>query len=103
MKLRFFSYLSGNLVRSLCIKHDWCTRMTTEDYNAMLALADSIHNDNPNYGKHSMEVTIEKIARSIKSHSITEYALDEIAGEIYRECVVRFVEKADLRFADNAD
>lgn len=102
MKLKFFSYLSGNLVRSLCIKYDWCTRMTSEDFNAMLVLADSIHNDNHN-GKHSLEVTIEKTARSIKNHSVTEFALNEIAGEIYRNAVVRFVENADLRFVDNAD
>ena len=101
MKLKFFSYLSGNLVRSLCIKYDWCTRMTTEDFNAMLALADSIHNDNHNLD--NLELTIEKIARSIKNHSVTEFALNEIAGEIYRNAVVRFVDNADLRFVDNAD
>lgn len=88
MKLKFFSYLSGMVIQSLCIEYNWCTRMTTEDFNNMLALADSTNNDN-------LESTIEKIARSIESHSVTEMTLLEIAGEIYRNAVVRFVEEKD--------
>lgn len=88
MKLKFFSYLSGMVIQSLCIEYNWCTRMTTEDFNNMLALADSTNNDN-------LESTIEKIARSIESHSVTEMTLIEIAGEIYRNAVVRFVEEED--------
>ena len=88
MKLKFFSYLSGMVIQSLCIEYNWCTRMTAEDFNTMLALADSTNNDN-------LESTIEKIARSIESHSVTEMTLIEIAGEIYRNAVVRFVEEED--------
>ena len=88
MKLKFFSYLSGMILQGLCIEYNWCTRMTVEDFNVMLALADSTQNDN-----HNLELTIEKIARSIKSHSDTEMTLIEIAGEIYRNAVVRFVER----------
>lgn len=88
MKLKFFSYLSGRVIQSLCIEYNWCTRMTTEDFNNMLALADSTNNDN-------LESTIEKITRSIESHSVTEMTLIEIAGEIYRNAVVRFVEEED--------
>lgn len=90
MKLKFFSYLSGMVIQSLCIEYNWCTKMTVEDFNAMLALADSTKNDN-----HNLELTIEKIARSIKSHSDTEMTLIEIAGEIYRNAAVRFVDNVD--------
>lgn len=88
MKLKFFSYMSGMILQGLCIEYNWCTRMTAEDFNTMLALADSTNNDN-------LESTIEKIARSIESHSVTEMTLIEIAGEIYRNAVVRFVEEED--------
>lgn len=88
MKMKFFSYLSGMVIQSLCIEYNWCTKMTIEDFNNMLALADSTNNDN-------LESTIEKIARSIESHSVTEMTLLEIAGEIYRNAVVRFVEEKD--------
>lgn len=88
MKLKFFSHLREIVIQSLCIEYNWCTRMTTEDFNNMLALADSTNNDN-------LESTIEKIARSIESHSVTEMTLIEIAGEIYRNAVVRFVEEED--------
>ena len=88
MKLKFFSYLPGMVVQSLCIKYDWCTKMTAEDFNKMLALADSTN-------KHNLESTIEKVARLIHAYSDTEMTLPEIAGEIYRNAVVRFVEKKD--------
>lgn len=90
-KLKFFSYMSGMVLRSLCIEYNWCTRMTVGEFNAMLALADSTKNDN-----HNLELTIEKIARFIKSHSVTEMTLIEIAGEIYRNAVVRFVDNVDF-------
>ena len=89
MRLKFFSFLSGSHIQSLCIKYNWCTRMTTSDFYAMLALADSTQNDN-----HNVELIIEEIARSIKSHSDTEIPLNEIAGEIYRSAI-RFVDYAD--------
>ena len=88
MKLKFFSYLSGTVIQSLCIKYNWCTKMAIEDFNTMLALADSTN-------KHNLESTIEKIACSIKSHSVTEMTMIEIAGEIYRSAVVRFVKEKD--------
>lgn len=88
MKLKFFSYLSGMFIQGLCIKYNWCTRMTIEDFNDMLALADSTN-------KHNLESTIEKIAHLIHAHSDTEMTLLEIAGEIYRNAVVRFVDVKD--------
>lgn len=90
MKLKFFSYLSSMVIQSLCIEYNWCTKMTVEDFNAMLALADSTQNDN-----HDLESTIEKIAHLIHAHSDTEMNLIEIAGEIYRSAV-RFVDNADF-------
>ena len=86
MKLKFFSYLPGVTLQSLCIKYEWCTQMTIEDFNKMLALADSTN-------KYNLESTIEKVARLIYAYSDTEMTLLEIAGEIYRNAVVRFVEK----------
>ena len=86
MKLKFFSYLPGVVLQSLCIKYEWCTKMTVEDFNKMLALADSTN-------KYNLESTIEKVARLILAYSDTEMTLLEIAGEIYRNAVVRFVEK----------
>lgn len=88
MKLKFFSYLPGVVLQNLCIEYNWCTKMTIEDFNIMLALADSTN-------KHNLESTIEKVARLIHAHSDTEMTLLEIAGEIYRNAVVRFVEKKD--------
>ena len=88
MKMKFFSYLSGMVIQSLCIEYNWCTKMTIEDFNIMLALADSTNN-------HNLESTIEKVARLIHAHSVTEMTLPEIAGEIYRNAVVRFVEEKD--------
>ena len=88
MKLKFFSYLPGVVLQSLCIKYEWCTRMTTEDFNKMLALADSTN-------KYNLESTIEKVARLILAYSDTEMTLSEIAGEIYRSAVVRFVNEKD--------
>ena len=88
MKLKFFSYLSGMVIQSLCIEYNWCTKMTIEDFNNMLALADSTN-------KYNLESTIEKIARLILAYSDTEMTLLEIAGEIYRNAVVRFVEEKD--------
>ena len=86
MKLKFFSYLPGVTLQSLCIKYEWCTKMTLEDFNKMLALADSTN-------KYNLESTIEKVARLIYAYSDTEMTLLEIAGEIYRNAVIRFVEK----------
>ena len=86
MKLKFFSYLSGMVIQSLCIEYNWCTKMTIEDFNNMLALADSTN-------KYNLESTIEKVARLILAYSDTEMTLLEIAGEIYRNAVVRFEEK----------
>ena len=86
MKLKFFSYLPGVTLQSLCIKNEWCTKMTLEDFNKMLALADSTN-------KYNLESTIEKVARLIYAYSDTEMTLLEIAGEIYRNAVIRFVEK----------
>ena len=91
MKLKFFSYLSGMVIQSLCIEYNWCTKMTIENFNAMLALADSTQNDN-----HNLELTIEKIAHLIHAHSDTEMTLIEIAGEIYRNAVVRFADNVDF-------
>lgn len=88
MKLKFFSYLPGLTLQSLCIKYEWCTKMTLEDFNKMLALADSTN-------KYNLESTIEKVARLIYAYSDTEMTLLEIAGEIYRNAVVRFVEEKD--------
>ena len=58
MKLKFFSYLSGMVLQSLCIEYNWCTKMTIEDFNNMLALADSTN-------KYNLDSTIEKVARLI--------------------------------------
>lgn len=88
MKLKFSSYLTEMAILNLCLEYNWGTKMTIEDFNTMLALADSANNDN-------LESTIEKIARSIESHSVTEMTLIEIAGEIHRNAVVRFVEEKD--------
>ena len=88
MKMKFFSYLSGMVLQSLCIENNWCTKMTIEGFNNMLALADSTNN-------YNLESTIKKIAHLIHAHSVTEMTLPEIAGEIYRNAVVRFVEEKD--------
>ena len=83
--MKFHEYLSGMILQGLCIEYHWCTKMTVEEFNAVLALADSTQDS------HSVEDVIKKIAPSIKSHSDTEMSLLEIAGEIYRNAAVRYV------------
>ena len=85
--MKFMSILSENLVQSLCIKYGWCTRMTNEEFNDMLEIAQT----------QECELAIQNIAPRIYAYSNTDMNITEIAGELYRNAVSRFVDE------DNAD
>ena len=83
--MKFMSILSSNLVQSLCIEHDWCTRMTNEEFNDMLEIVQT----------QECELAIQNIAPRIYAHSNTEMTICEIAGELFRNAVTRFVDDED--------
>ena len=83
--MKFMSILSGNLVQSLCIKYGWCTRMTNEEFNDMLEIVQM----------QECELAIRNIAPRIHAHSNTEMTVCEIAGELFRNAVTRFVDDED--------
>lgn len=83
--MKFNSILSGNLVQSLCIKYDWCTGMTNEEFNEMLEIVPT----------KECESAIRNIAPRIHAHSNTEMTVYEIAGELFRNAVIRFVNGED--------
>ena len=76
-------------LRSLCIKHDWYTRGTNEEYAAMLdSLCDDMGCPVP--------MTTEKlaeIATDIYEHStITDYTITSIMFELAKSCNTFFDE-----------
>ena len=83
--MKFVSILSGNLVQSLCIEYDWCTRMTNEEFNDMLEIVQT----------QECELAIQNIAPRIYAFSDTEMTICEIAGELFRNAVTRFVDDED--------
>ena len=85
--MKFMQFLSSNLVQSLCIEYGWCTRMTDEEFNDMLEIVQT----------QECEQAIANIAPRIYTHSNTDMNVTEIAGELYRNAVSRFVDE------DNAD
>ena len=72
--MKFMQFLSSNLVQSLCIEYGWCTRMTDEDFNDMLEIAQT----------QECELAIQNIAPRIYAYSNTDMNITEIAGELYR-------------------
>lgn len=84
--MKFVSILSGNLVQSLCIKYGWCTRMTNEEFNDMLEIVQT----------QECELAIQNIAPRIYAYSNTEMTICEIAGELFRNAVTRFVSKDEI-------
>ena len=81
--MKFNSILSRNLVQSLCIEYDWCTRMTNEEFNDMLEIVQT----------QECELAIQNIAPRIYAYSNTEMTVCEIAGELFRNAVTRFVSR----------
>ena len=68
---------SGDL-RNLCIKKNWYTLGTNEEYDRLLTLADRYDNVNT--------ATIVNIAEDIKNHSKTDYDISSICFEIAEIC-----------------
>lgn len=83
--MKFMQFLRVNLIRSLCIEHGWCTRMTNEEFNDMLEIAQT----------QECELAIQNIAPRIYAYSNTEMTICEIAGELFRNAVTRFVDDED--------
>ena len=85
--MKFMQFLRVNLIQNMCIEHGWCTRMTNEEFNDMLEIAQT----------QECELAIQNIAPRIYAYSDTDMNITEIAGELYRNAVSRFVDD------DNAD
>ena len=79
--MKFVSSLYLSLVQNLCIKHNWCTKMTIEEFDET---ADSTLTQ-------ECELAIQTIAPRIYAHSDTDLSVNEIAGELFRNAVVRYV------------
>lgn len=88
--MKFMQFLSGNLVQSLCIEYGWCTRMTNEEFNDMLEIVQT----------QECERAIENIAPRIYLHSDTDMNVTEIAGELFRNAVTRFVDDDNSDYDD---
>jgi hypothetical protein len=70
---------------SLCIKRNWYTRGTQEEYDKLLSIPNKIKNVKASH--------IWEIANNIKNHSITEQTIDSIAFDIAQICNSWFEEK----------
>ena len=80
--MKFVQFLRVNLIQKLCIEHGWCTIMTDGEFNDMLEIAQT----------QECEKAIANIAPRIYAHSDADMNVTEIAGELYRHAVSRFVE-----------
>ena len=78
--MKFVSILKAFDVQGICIKYTLCTKMGTKEFDAVLAM---ISDD--------VEDSIRKISPIIKRGSCTEMTVEEIAGELFRNAVTRFV------------
>lgn len=87
--IKFYERIDSGKLRSLCIVNEWCTKMDTEVYDAMLcnksfyARRGSVRND------------VLELAHLIASHSDTEMGVANIAGTIFREAVIRWCEEQE--------
>ena len=81
MKMKFVSILNWGLVQNLCIKYNWCTKMTIEEFDEIAEIVLT----------QECESAIQTIAPRILSHSNTDLSINEIAGELFRNAVVRYV------------
>ena len=90
----FYERLSGSKVRELCIRHNWCTLMTNEEYARMLDWywfkrdMTSVGDVKRNYSEYD----IRTLTLTIYRKSVTDYGLEDIAGEIFRNAVERWCE-----------
>ena len=79
--MKFASNLYWSLVQNLCIKHNWCTKMTVEEFDEIAEIVLT----------QECELAIQTIAPRIYAHSNTDLSINEIAGELFRNAVVRSV------------
>ena len=91
--MTFYEKLSASKVRELCIKHNWCTRMANEEYAAMLGRL----NKDFKYAEYSLyknfnQVSVISLSRKILEKSDTDYELEDVAGEIFKNAVERWCE-----------
>lgn len=76
-------------LRSLCIKHDWYTCGTNEEYAALFA---RLHDD-MGCPEHMTTEKLAEIAADIMAHSeITDYTITTVMGELARACFTYFDE-----------
>ena len=85
MKMKFASNLDWSLVQNLCIKYNWCTKMTIEEFDEIAEIVLT----------QECELAIQTIAPRIYAHSDTYLSVNEIAGELFRNAVVRSVHDED--------
>ena len=80
--------LDFETVRDECIKHNWYTIGTTEDY---LALATFVDGASYITDRHYVQM-LQEIAEDIKQHSDTEYEAVDIMTVLANACKRHFVE-----------
>lgn len=76
--------IEASAIRKLCIKHDWFTRGTNEEYELLL-----------NYGFSHQEITVDELvemAELILEYSDTDYELTSIMFELNEICYSYFEE-----------
>lgn len=79
--------LGTSTVRSLCIKNNWYTCGSNEQYDAMFA---KLYNEDGTYA-HITTEKLAEIATDIYYHSeIDDYTVDAIMDELARNCTYIF-------------
>ena len=83
-------------VRDMCIKYNFCTKMTCAEYEAMLKYINCKFNINDTEDMKVYKYLIEKTAKLIYSHSsddsLSDISLEDIAGMLFNSCTLRWVE-----------
>lgn len=99
MEMKFMMRTDSSKVREMCIKYNFCTKMTCEEYDEMLNRIDGCRfNMNDAEDVQLYKYAVEKTAKLIYFHSSDESLsdmdarLEDIAGMIFNRCTLRWVE-----------
>lgn len=97
--MKFMMKTDSSKVREMCIKYNFCTKMTCEEYDEMLNRIDGCRfnmdvTEDVQLYKYAVEKTAELIYShsSDKSLSDIDARLEDIAGMIFNSCTLRWVE-----------
>lgn len=85
-----FRSLSGNDLRALCIRNNWYTRGTCEEYERLFSL---LH-DERGCPENMTTEKLAEVAEDIMEHSdITDYTITAVMFELARACNTFFEEQ----------